>query len=160
MKSVTRKRLHSRKKLAQSTMELIGGLIILVPIILFLIDLSTIVLAAFKNDSVCREACRAAASGDPKDSQKLAEAEISKYNQAGSFASYSLSGTQVNGVEPNSGQGLISGDVSVKTTARVHAPFIIGFVCPTVELQAEQSFPFTFTRATKSEPEEDVQAHN
>lgn len=131
----------------QSTVELIAGVIVIIPIILCLVDLSIIAQSSFKNDSICREACRAAAAGDPKDCQKNAEQEISKYNTAGGFTRFSLAGspTTQNLELPASGHGLVRGTVSVKTSASVHAPFIIGFFSPNFTLQTEQSFPFTYT---------------
>lgn len=118
----------------------------LVPIVLLIVDLSTIVMAATKNDSVCREACRAAASAKPDDSKTVAEAEINKYNQEGSAAKFSLASAPIktNIEMPASGHGLVGGSVTVRTIAIVHAPFLVGFFVPTVSLQAEYSFPYTY----------------
>jgi hypothetical protein len=103
-------------------------------------------MAAFQNDSICREVCRAAASSDPKDCAKVAQSEIVKYNSREAFASYKLVGTpDTSKIElPASGHGLVSGSVKVKTAADVHAPFIIGFFMPDCRLETEQSFPYTY----------------
>lgn len=135
-----------RKQSAQSTVELIGGIVVLIPLIFCVIDLAIIVMAGFKNDSICREVCRAAASVDPNDCTRIANIEISKYNKPGDFARYSLSANpQVSDLErPASEHGLVRGTVSVKTSAAVHAPFIIGFFVPNCKLDASQSFPITY----------------
>ena len=135
-----------KSKRAQSIVELIAGIIVLIPIVFIVIDLSIIVMASFKNESICREACRAAASSDPKDCLTPAKAEVDKYNQPGGFATFALNGNpQTTNVElPSSGHGQVSGTVSLKTTATVHAPFIVGFFVPTCKLDSEQSFPITY----------------
>ena len=102
-------------------------------------------MAGFKNDSICREACRAAAFGDPKDAAKIAKAEVDKYNVPGGFASYSLGAAPVAQFElPPSGHGLVTGSVRVKTSAIVKAPFVVGIFSPTYKLDSEQSFPYTY----------------
>ena len=49
----------------QSLAELCAGLIVCLPVLLSVIDASYIALGASINDSVCRDAVRAAASGQP-----------------------------------------------------------------------------------------------
>lgn len=139
--------MSKRKRSAQSTIELIAGVIVLIPIVFALIDLSIIVLAAFKNDSICREACRAAASGDPSQASRLAQAEIDKYNTPGGFAKFKLAAPpSAQNVEmPPSGHGLVSGSVCVQTQAEIHAPFIVGFFAPTFTADSTQSFPYTYS---------------
>lgn len=142
------------RALGQSTVELVAGVIIIIPLVLFLIDTSIITVCAFKNDSICREACRAAASGDPKDCEKNAKAEIDKSNTGG-FATYVLTSAKANNVEiPAIGHGLVSGSVSVRTAAQVHAPFVIGMIVPNFKLESEQSFPITYNIPYKEEKEE------
>lgn len=126
----------------------------LVPVILLLVDLGAITIAAFQNDSICREACCAAASGDPKESQSIAQAELAKYNSPGGFSSYSLSGppvVKIDGEVPDG--GLVTGTVTVGTCAKVHALFIVGFFSPNITLTAEQSFPYTYTKPSPKESE-------
>lgn len=138
----------------QSTVELIAGVIVIIPLVLFLIDASIITVCSFKNDSICREACRAAASVDPKDCESSAKAEVAKANTGG-FAQYSLVSAKANNVEvPATGHGLVSGNVSVRTAGIVHAPFVIGLVVPTFKVESEQSFPITYNIPFKDDKEE------
>ena len=138
----------------QSTVEMIAGVMVIIPLILFLVDASIITVCSFKNDSLCREACRAAASSDPKDCQQIAGREIEKANTGG-FAKYSLVNAKASNVEvPASGHGLVSGSVSVRTAGLVHAPFVIGLVVPNFKVESEQSFPITYNIPYKEEKEE------
>lgn len=138
----------------QSTVELIAGVVIIIPLVLFLIDASIITVCSFKNDAVCREACRAAASGDPKDCQAAATAEVEKANSGG-FAKFVVENAKANNVEvPATGHGLVSGSVTVKTSANVHAPFVIGLIVPNFKVESEQSFPITYNIPYKEEKEE------
>lgn len=138
----------------QSTIELIAGVMVLIPLVLFLVDACIITVCSFKNDSICREACRAAASGDPKSCESNAKAEVEKANTGG-FATYSLTSATAKNVEtPASGHGLVSGSVTVNTSAMVHAPFVIGLIVPNFKLDTEQSFPITYNIPYKEEKEE------
>jgi hypothetical protein len=146
--------LMMKRARGQSTVELVAGVIFIIPLVLFLIDASIITTCSFKNDSICREACRAAASVDPKDCESSAKAEVAKANTGG-FAQYSLVSAKASNVEtPASGHGLVSGNVTVRTACMVHAPFVIGMVVPTFKLESEQSFPITYNIPYKEEKEE------
>ena len=65
-------------------MELCAGLIILVPLVLVLFDLAVIVIGVQVNDQTCRQAARAASSGDPATARQRADAIIARANQQGS----------------------------------------------------------------------------
>lgn len=52
--------LRGRRRSAQSTVELVAGIMAVIPIFLFLIDLGVMMLSSATNDSLCKQAARAA----------------------------------------------------------------------------------------------------
>lgn len=58
----------------QSLLEAVLGIAIFIFAVLLMVDLSSLVMAAQINDSACKSAARAAAAGDPLQSEKRAEA--------------------------------------------------------------------------------------
>lgn len=59
--------MYRRSKQAQSVVEMVAGTMILVPLVLFLLDIGTLVVANYINDDYCCRAARAAASQKDKD---------------------------------------------------------------------------------------------
>lgn len=51
-----------RKKKGQSSVEMVAGLIFMVPIVLFLLDIGCMIVANYINDDLCNRAARAAAN--------------------------------------------------------------------------------------------------
>ncbi|HMY03648.1 MAG TPA: hypothetical protein PKA48_09850 [Candidatus Obscuribacter sp.] len=138
----------------QSSVELVAGLIILVPIVLVLFDLAVIVLGVQINDSTCREAARVASIGDPTDCDKRARAVVARANAQGSsmlsnFQMFSCTSTvtpaQVNAMKLNFG-GPVSGTVTVVTRVDIH-PFVVHYAYSggaPITFQATQTYPFTY----------------
>lgn len=62
------------RKQGQATVEMVVGCLVLVPIVLFLLDIACLVVANYVNDDLCTRAARAAANqstfNDAKDSAK------------------------------------------------------------------------------------------
>lgn len=160
------KRTHSSKRsLAQSSIELVIGLIFLVPLILAFVDLAAVVLAVQVNDSTCREAARVASIGDPRDWQLRANAVIARANQKGSsmLSNFQLdtpncmctiSAWQVQQLEPPNGYGgTLTGVVKVQTLVRVQ-PFCVKFFQfnggnPLI-FKSMQVYPITFVVPNKA----------
>jgi hypothetical protein len=69
---------HHRR--GQSLVEVTAGIAILLPVLLVLFDLSMIFLAVQANESICRNAARAAAGGDPSDASVRAQAIVDGAN--------------------------------------------------------------------------------
>lgn len=69
-----------RKRRAQSLIEVTVGLVVVVPVLLVLFDLSVIFLAVQLNDKTCEDAARAAAAGDPKNAAMRAITVIDQAN--------------------------------------------------------------------------------
>lgn len=134
-------------------MELVFGIIILVPIILGLFDLGSIITAVSANDSLCREACREAAAGPPANSKRLVEQLIDQANRKGGgglgSAKFSLpedpKSLELKLPPPEQG-GMVQGRVQVKTQVDVHPPFLVSFLYQGQPLKfiAVQTFPYTY----------------
>ncbi len=144
----------------QSITELATALLVLVPIFLIVIDLGFIALGSTINDTVCRDACRAAASGPPSSetlaASRWVSAGQSPYERAVAvIRKHSPSNfpikvddqpeitESVSDVPPAEVGGAIEGDISVKTTVTV-APLV--FIPNGVKLQSKHLVSFTYVR--------------
>ncbi|MBZ0185497.1 MAG: hypothetical protein K8F91_04530 [Candidatus Obscuribacterales bacterium] len=149
----------NRKNKAQSTVELVVGLLVLVPLVLVLFDLAVIVLGVQVNDQTCRQAARAAASGDPNTALSRAQAIIDRANKqqkANSIVnrftlvtpitfSPSSIPTDADDLAANFG-GTVSGTVTVETIVDIY-PFVVPIVYSggsAMQFRASQTYPITF----------------
>ena len=143
--------LHRRQ--GQSLIELVCGMLVLIPIILVLFDLAVIVLGVQLNDSTCREAARVAALGDPTSCSTRAQAVVDRANNSGSsmLSNYKLkqctstvTAADITAMSPFGGP--ISGTVTVDTEVDIK-PFIVAIVYSggqPLKFRSQQTFPFTF----------------
>jgi hypothetical protein len=150
-----------RKQQGQQLVELSAGLIILVPIFFLIIDLSVAYLAANFNDDACREACRAASSVTPANSDnsgnvsstspiyQRAESVIKKVQHLDGY----IIGPRLIAVDlsPDFKRpanlllgGNFEGSVTVRSQIDYRVPASIpGLLPSSVTLDAQQSFPLT-----------------
>lgn len=150
---------RSARSRGQSTVELCAGLIILVPLVLVLFDLAVIVIGVQVNDQTCRQAARAASSGDPATARQRADAIIARANQQGSsmLSNFTLDQfifnpgtvlTDTDALRASNGGfgGTVSGTITVETTVEIR-PFIVPQVYSggaPLTFRASQTFPFTY----------------
>lgn len=143
-----------RRNKAQSFMELVAGLAILIPIVLILIDIGTIMIGVNMNDSVCREAARAASIGPPDQIQsgepkKRAELVVAKHIGAGAVKMVPTV-VMTESLNPPLPQapygGPVDGEVTIETTCNVFPPFLVSAVVGPggVQFRARQTFPYTW----------------
>ncbi len=150
-----------RRELGASSVELVCGLLLLVPVSLVLMDLGFVMLSVFANDSLCREACRAASATDPKDAKKVAEQLVTRANAGGSTLSvYKLVGDPTTSAMkvPNAEQGgLVEGSVTLKTGVDVKPMFLVGALYggKPIEFVTQQTFPYTFVLQPKPKDKKD-----
>jgi hypothetical protein len=143
------------RKSGQSTVELVCGLFIIVPLVLVLFDLAVIVIGVQVNDQTCRQAARAAASGDPASAQQRAQAVVARANQQGSSMLSNFTLTTPLVFNPASAiadaaalvpyGGTVSGTVTVDTVVDIR-PFIVPYVYnggAPLRFRSSQTFPFT-----------------
>lgn len=160
----------ARREQAQSLIEVTFGLIIFVPILLSLLDLSLIYLAVQKNESLSNNVAEAAASTDPSNAQKQAELLIHQQNQAaiaGSLMHFRLVGpvdvkltsfpeaTQDLATEEvfNPG-GPITGNVNVNTAVDVK-PFVVGAIWGkngVISFCSHHTFPIKYIMPSQRKP--------
>ncbi len=152
-----------RQQGGQSMVELAAGLIVCVPVFLAVIDLGFIAMGASANDSVCREAAEAAASGPPSTtaapSTRQLSAGQSGYDLAVSVikvhqptkvpakVSEQPDVTEIlTDVPPPEQGGSVDGEISVMTTVVITPPFIIGayFGKDGLSLSSKHVAPFTY----------------
>ena len=155
--------MEGRRKFGQSTVEILCGFVIFVPLILLAIDMVTVYTGYSLNSRICRDAARAASSGPPNalsagSAKQRADGVIRDvYNEA-TVKKYNVLGTvhlhpdcvvteQMAAPIPDSSLGgPIDGQVTVETTVDVIPPFLIKqFVGPNgFTLTARQTFPYTY----------------
>jgi len=145
----------------QSATELCMGLIVLIPLILVLFDLSVIVLGVQLNDATCREAARVAALGDPTSCTTRAQAVINRANNQGSSmlsnfqlisCNSTVSAADIAALQPYGGP--VSGEVKVTTKVDIR-PFVVHLVytgSSPLHFQSVQTYPFTYTVPNQATP--------
>jgi Flp pilus assembly protein TadG len=152
-----------RRDFGQSTVEILCGFVIFVPLILLAIDLVTVYSGYSLNSRVCRDAARAASSGPPNalaagSPKQRADGVIRDVYNEVTVKKYNVLGTvhlhpdcvvtdQLTAPIPDSSLGgPIDGQVTVETTVDVIPPFLIKeFVGPKgISLTASQTFPYTY----------------
>lgn len=130
-----------------------AGLAILIPIVLILIDIGTIVIGVTMNDSVCREAARAASIGPPNgvtpgEPKRRAELVVAKHIGAGAVKmTPTVTVTENVTSLPNAQYGgPVDGEVTIETTCNVFPPFLVSVVVGPggVQFRARQTFPYTW----------------
>ncbi len=142
-----------KRRRGQSLVELCCGVMVLVPIVLVLFDLTVIVLGVQLNDSTCREAARVASLGDPTTCNIRAQAVINRANTSGSSmlsnfvlvqCNSTVSAGDITAMQPYGGP--ISGTVSVITEVDIR-PFVVHIVyqgTSPLKFRSSQSYPFTY----------------
>jgi hypothetical protein len=152
-----------RSHLGQSTIEILCGFIIFVPLILLAIDLVTVYSGYSLNNRMCRDAARAASSGPPNalnagSPKQRADGVIREVYNAATVKNYNVLGTvhphpdcvvteQLTGPIPDTSLGgPVDGQVTVETTVDVVPPFLIKeFVGPKgISLTTRETFPYTY----------------
>jgi hypothetical protein len=146
--------MKSRNGKAQSIIELVVGLIFIVPILLFLVDIGTIIIGVNVNDNVCREAARAASIGPPSaitsgEPKRRAELVVAKHIANGAVKMKpTVTVTEAfNSALPQAPfGGPIDGEVTIETQCDVHPPFLISTVVGPggINFKARNTFPYTW----------------
>jgi hypothetical protein len=141
------------KNIGASFVELAAGLLIAIPVFLFIFDCITVFIGTQFNEKVCRDAARFAASGPPKSAQQRAQnsvgdANVHKIGFVNSIevvsVGNSLSDSEIMRASENG--GTISGEVTV-TTAVNMKPMCLKILSPKqkfLTVQCKQTFPYTY----------------
>lgn len=149
--------LKQHKIHGQSTIEVIAGILVLIPIALFAIDGVTLFMGASLNSQVCRDAARAAANGPPTvmsptlTPRQRAEAVVrrtQKNEGAVRLQPDVVCRESVTRVPTPPWGGIVEGTVTVTTAVDVYPPFLLKCTMPRVTLRNEQTFPFTYVLAS------------
>jgi hypothetical protein len=137
-----------------STVELVTGLIVLVPFLLAMFELVVIVIVAQVSDGAAREAARVAASSDPRMAQQRADAVIAQANQtshmmSSQFKMVSFTFTPADTLAQETKLipygGTLNGDVTVMIQCTVK-PYLISLVMNNkpISFNSMKSCPFTY----------------
>lgn len=153
--------MRRRRNRGQGIAELVGALVLLVPVALTVVDLGILAIGAAINDSICRDAARAAASGPPSEftlgNSRNLTPDKAPYKRALSVATklYStnfpakvrntlLAVETVRDIPPSSTGGAIDGDVAISTTIDIYPPFLVGAVMGGISLSSSHKVPITY----------------
>jgi len=152
----------------QSLVELLGGLIVLIPVLMLLVDLVVIFMAVQVNDTACRDAARAAANGRPIDyngksatSFGRAQAVVNQLNKAGGYIVGPTLLPLDDGVKtgpvnvqppPSDFGGQYQGSYRVTTEITINLPASLPGLPSSIKLNSRQEFPITFTESNTSSP--------
>lgn len=158
-----KRQILNRKSSGSSIIEMVAVVVLLVPFILALIDCGMIVIGVAINDSVCRDAARAAASGPPGDATVGDNRSVGPGKKPHDRAiavikriydtklpmkvRETIKATEsVRVVPPPMVGGAIDGDVSVTTTIDVYPPFVVGAIVGPggIPLESKHNVPFTY----------------
>jgi hypothetical protein len=153
-----------RANAGQSLSELAAALVVMTPILLAAIDGGTILMGAALNDSTCRDAARAAASGPPGDQSigtRAVASDKAPYKRAVAVIqnvyntnlpmkirdTLQISETVKDYPPANSGGGSLDGEVSVQTVIDVYPPFLIHLLVGEdgISLKTKHIVPYTYT---------------
>lgn len=163
------KQLHVRgthfRHTGQSMFELAAILLVAVPLLLVLFDAAVIMMAVATNDAACRDAARAAASGPPAllavgnsravsagDAPgKRVSAVLKKIYAPGGYLKI-LDDVEIHETIKSpvpgaaTGGGAVIGEVTVRTTANVFPPFIVGHVVGSgaIQFRKEETYSYTY----------------
>ena len=145
--------INLRRARAVTILEMVIGLIIVIPIVLVIIDFILMNLAVQINDSAAREADRMAASGDPTQALDRAQRVVTRLNAstAGFASNITLVSVIFNPADLIAKEaalvpygGVVQGDVTVKTKVTV-TPVVIQYCYSgPYTFQAIQTCPMTY----------------
>lgn len=138
---------------------------ILVPIVLFAIDVSTMFFGSSLNANICRDAARTAAAGPPapsplngtvtniSDPPKMRALQVVRKTQSTQGAIRLRTGDSDVVVSQNVTNmpsapfgGIVSGTVTVQTTCDVYPPFLLAAIVGrhSFQVSTTQTFPYTW----------------
>ncbi len=159
---------RSSRRCGQALAECCAGLLIVVPILLILLDCVFVFMGASLNDSVCRDAARAAASGQPSSLTLAANRNVGKTQTPNQRAVAVIKHVYYSGlpmkvretvavvenvrdVPPVEQGGAIDGDVTVSTTIDIYPPFRVTWInSGIVVLRSKHTVAFTYVRPAAS----------
>ena len=138
--------------------ELGAALVFIIPIILLLFDCLFIFIGSSLNDSICRDAARAAASGPPTKVDATAT-PIQRADAVIRHIYFSnlpmkvrnlqaadvVEDVQDSDVPPKTLGGGVGGRITIATTIDIYPPFAVRPLCPTqVTLKSRHTVPVTY----------------
>lgn len=122
--------LRRDQKAGQGAVELVTGVLILVPVMLFLFDIMVLVLANQANDDVAKRACRAAANQASMADAETAAQQIvdeinTQYEKGGYIKKIILQSYGSNKLKWDADQ---DGHVELRTQIQVQLPVPVPFI--------------------------------
>lgn len=161
MTNYGRAKVPSRQSTAASLVEVTFGSVLLFFVVIILVDLGILIYGVSLNDSVCRDAARKSASGNPINAESRALFLIDQINSENNglvshFRLVPPVKTEITGQpklrrDPENDKlvnpgGLVTGLVTVTTQVEI-TPFALPFILgrkPPLKFQSRQTFPISY----------------
>jgi hypothetical protein len=143
----------ARTRRAVTILEMVVGLVVIIPIVMVIIDFILMNLAVQINDSAAREADRLAASGDPVQAASRAQCVVTRINQgmAGFVSNVTLKSVTFNPTTLLTTEaslipygGVVQGTVTVNTQVTVRPVVIQYCYSGPFIFQSSQTCPITY----------------
>jgi len=154
---------NSRKRqTGQCFVELATGLIAIIPVILFSMDLYVLYMGASLNDTVCGAAARAASSGapdavNPGEPLRRAQGVAFKANHlAGAVEMHPQNVTVAENIvslPPGIYGGPVDGQITVTSSVKVYPPFLLSIMSGPQGLTFTTSKTMPYTWSMQSTPQ-------
>lgn len=128
---------------AQSLVEAVVGLIILVVIVLAILDISVLIMAGTISDNLAKQAARAAANTtDSASANKAVQDAQKQFPASGTYKSATLTLVGFNPQKPTTNYNYMgSVTVQAKVTVQLPVPIPLLNVGPTIDISANQTEP-------------------
>ena len=160
----SRAQLSSRQKTGASLVEVTCGSVLLFFVVIILVDLGLLIYGVSLNDSVCRDAARKSASGNPIQAESRALLLVEQMNNRNGLNNAMVSHFRLvppvkieitsqpnlrrdpENDKPVNPGGLVTGSVTVTTQVEI-TPFVLPFILgqrPPLKLQSRQTFPISY----------------
>ncbi len=145
---------HNARRKGQSLVELAAILLTVIPVLLILIDCLFILIGASLNDSICRDAARAAAAGPPSVVDAIATPQkraltvidhVYYSNMPMKVRDIVSIKENVRTLPPDSQGGYVDGEITIGTTIDIYPPFVPGNLGSSqIVLKSQHTVPITY----------------
>ncbi|MBX9567492.1 MAG: hypothetical protein K2X77_01295 [Candidatus Obscuribacterales bacterium] len=144
----------TRTRAGQSVVEMVAGTMVVIPIILFLLDIGTLIVANYINDDLCTRAARAAANQSTADEAKAsAQRVLQKLDTSKTGILTDLKSLDAAGKTPAGELGFVDydnvnpGHIVAATRISVKLPVPFPFLPQTADFTSRSVLPIVAQKA-------------
>lgn len=124
-----RKNNLARRQGGQQLAEMMGGILVLIPIVLFLLDMAVIVMGNQLADKYTKAAARAAANqGTKTNAEKAANDTLATVKKGGFIAEMIVDNINYVPIDPTNPNDVAQGRVSIEVKTTINLPVPVPFI--------------------------------